>query len=79
VDVPVPDQRLFNFIDDNVLISQFLAPLEVGHEEDTLWQKPAFFVDMYSNEYGSECFHLWGPWGTVRVKLFNGSVIKNVT
>jgi hypothetical protein len=25
------DQRLFNFVDDNALIDQLLAPLEVGH------------------------------------------------
>ncbi len=33
--VDVPDQRLFNFIDDNVLIRQLLAPLEVGLDVDT--------------------------------------------
>ncbi len=32
MDVRVPDQRLFKYTDDNVLIRQLLAPLEIGHE-----------------------------------------------
>ncbi len=25
------EQRLFNYVDDNALINQLLAPLEIGH------------------------------------------------
>ncbi len=31
-----------NYIDDNVLINQFLAPLEVGHEVDTVAKVHSF-------------------------------------
>ncbi len=30
-----PNQRLFNYIDDNALINQLLAPFEIGHKVDT--------------------------------------------
>ncbi len=36
------DQRLFNYIDDNALISQWLAPLEEGHDGDKSGKSPQF-------------------------------------
>jgi hypothetical protein len=36
------DQRLFNCIDDNALINQLLAPLEVGQEVDTAAKAHSF-------------------------------------
>ncbi len=35
-------QRLFNYIDDNVLINQLLTHLELGHEEGTTEKSPNF-------------------------------------
>ncbi len=35
-------QRLFNYIDDNALIIQLLAPLQIGHEADTVAKAKSF-------------------------------------
>ncbi len=50
-------QRLFNYIDDKMLINKLLAPREVGHEVDTT-AKAHSFVNLSANEYGRERFPL---------------------
>ncbi len=42
--------------DDNALIHQLLAPLEVGHEVDTAAKAHKI--------HGRERFPMWGRWGS---------------
>jgi hypothetical protein len=56
------NKRLFNFIDDNALINQLLAPVEVGHEGDTE-AKDNRFLNLSVNEYDRESFPLRGREG----------------
>jgi hypothetical protein len=62
-----PETTVFNCINDNALISQLLAHLELGHEVDT-GAKAHSFVNLSANEYGRESFPLWGGWISSRLK-----------